>query len=121
MSISLLCGFSAQEGGTNPFGILGYLTDWLFSIIKNMNPEYYAIYPDATSTEYMFSSAQFWLKDSGAATFNDLAGLSLRPWHLFLAVCLISILPITLYIGIRIGEMLFGTKLGKKGLIGMLQ
>ena len=105
ISLSLFCGFSV--GG-------------IFGIIQAMNPEYYALYPDATSTEFIFSGASFWLKDLGAAPFSDLGGMVQYPFHLFVGILIFCAYPLFLRWGVRLGEVLFGSKPDKKGALSLL-
>lgn len=118
---SLFCGFSAA--GVNPFGFLGILNDWFFNWVKTeLFAEYYAdpSVATATSTEFMYSSGMHWLKDAGAAPFNDLAGLIQHPFHLFIGIALFMMYPYFLRWGVRLGQLMFGTRPGKKGFISVL-
>jgi hypothetical protein len=115
---SLFAGFS--EDGSNPLG-LGTVNDFFFGFIKTyLYPNYYAAHPNATSTEFMYSSGEQWLKDAGAAPFDDLEGLAHHPFHLFVGVFLFMLYPYFLRAGMRLGEILFGSKPGKKGIIHLL-
>jgi hypothetical protein len=120
-SVGLFCGFSAQPGGVNPFGFLGNVNDMFFNWIKtSLYPAYYQANPTFTSTEFMFSSGEEWLKNMGAAPFDNLQGLLQHPFHLFVAIGLFMMYPYFLRWGVRLGEMMFGSKPGKKGMLGIL-
>ena len=119
-SVGLFCGFThyGGPGGNQTVGPdwLATLNDWFFGLIKWFWAPYYQLYPSATSTEFMFSSAQPWLRNLLNIQFNDLAGLTDQPLYLFFSIIIFALYPWFLRLGALMGEMLFGTKPGKKGL-----
>ncbi|MHA1299773.1 MAG: hypothetical protein ACTSO9_10090 [Candidatus Helarchaeota archaeon] len=118
-SIGLFCGFTHHggPGGDQTIGPswMATMNDWFFSIIKNFWAPYYQIHPNATSTEFMFSSAQPWLRDLLNIQFDDLAGLTNQPMHLFVGICLFALYPYFLFIGTILGDLMFGGKPDKSG------
>ncbi len=121
-SVGLFCGFTAAPGGVNPFGFLGYVNDWFFNWIKtSLYPAYYAAHPLATSTEFMFTSGEPWLANLEGANYNTLAEVAqYHPFSVFVAIGLFMLYPYFLKWGVRLGEILIGSKPGKRGLLGML-
>lgn len=117
-SIGLLAGFTQGAQGGTPIGPswLGWLNDHFFGEIQQFFAPYYEMHPNATSTEFMFSSAQPWLRDLLNIQFDNLSGLAQQPMHLFAAVALFSLYPYWLFVGVKLGELLFGSKPGKKGI-----
>jgi len=118
-SIGLLCGFT-HHGGTGGDQTIGpswmaTLNDWVFGMLKKFWAPYYELYPNATSTEFMFSSAQPWLREKLNIQFNDLAGLVNQPMHLFVGICLFALYPYLLFLGTVLGDVLFGTRPEKHG------
>ncbi|MFO8018551.1 MAG: hypothetical protein R6U96_07945 [Promethearchaeia archaeon] len=119
-SIALFAELNASE-----HGFLGLLNETFFDIVKWMFPEYYEAHPDATSAEFMFTSAEQWLKDlyeSNGFKFSNLQDLTQgkNKLLLFFGVAMFCTYPGWLILGVKIGFLLFGRKTGDKGLLGLL-
>lgn len=113
-SIGLFCGLNGKD-----HGFLGTMNDFFWGMIKNvMFKDYYEDHPNATSTEFMYSSGLEQLK--AFAPFDDLAGLAKHPLHLFFGICFFITYPGWLYLGTQIGFLIFGRKKGDKGALGYL-
>ena len=134
LSIGLFCELNAEE-----HGFLGALNEFFFGFVKDMYPGYYENHPDATSCEFMFSSAEEWIKDGNSGDLNGLGAFfgglfntevpfeSLEEMitgghqlYLFFGIFMFCCYPAFLYIGTQIGFLLFGRKPGDKGVIGLL-
>ena len=118
LSIALFAGFTMGTDGNSPNGpvLLCKMNDSFFSLIKWFYGPYYAMHPNATSTEFMFSSGEEWLRNLAHIQFNNLAELGNYPMHLMVGIFLFTLYPILLYMGVRLGELLFGSRYGKKGI-----
>lgn len=118
LSVGLLAGFTQGAQGGTPIGPswLGWMNDQFFGTIQWFFKPYYDAHPDATSTEFMFSSAQPWLRDLLNIQFDNLAELADQPFHLFGGVCLFALYPWWLFVGVWLGDILFGSKPGKSGI-----
>jgi hypothetical protein len=123
ISISLFC----ELNGTD-HGIIGSINESFFNLLKWMFAGYYETNPEAagSSTEFMFSSGQQWLKDllkNNNMDFNSFAELSApgpQRILIFLGIWMFAMYPLWLYLGIKIGVMLFGRKPGDKGIFGVI-
>lgn len=116
LSIPILAGFMLMSMGL--FFQLDYAQPF-FELIKTYGfPEYYKNHPNATSTEFMYSSGLEQLKP--LVPFNNLNGLVKCPYHLLFGMIMFTLYPALLYGGTRIGFLLFGTKKLDKGVIGFL-
>jgi hypothetical protein len=119
ISIGMLCGFTRgaqNEGVAIGPGWLGAINDAVFGIMQWLYAPYYEAHPEATSTEFMFSSGQEWLRSAANIDFNNLQELATSPLHLFMGVLILTLYPYLLHVGIQLGELLFGSKAGKKGM-----
>ena len=135
LSIGLFCELDASNGP------LGVATEFFFNMVKDMFPDYYAAGApgeNATSTEFMFSSAELWIKDYTSAQpglgkligsifktevpFNSLSELVSggHNLYLFFGVAMFCCYPFFLYGGTQIGFLIFGRKPGDKGALGFL-
>jgi hypothetical protein len=119
LSLSLFAGFTlGPMNGGIPRGpaFLGEINDKFFAIIKAFYAPYFEMYPNADSTEFMFSSGQVWIRERFGIEFNNLTELAAHPFALFLAIIGLCLYPLWLKIGIVLGELMFGTKPGKHGM-----
>ncbi len=94
---------------------LANLNDWFFEKIRTLWGGYYEINSNATSTEFMFSSGQNWLRNAANIEFSNLSELSEYPGYLFFAIIMFCFYPYLLHSGVQLGELLFGSKPGKPG------
>lgn len=119
VSCSLIAGFTL---GTDSLGDeigphwLGWLSDFFFGMLKGLFAPYYSVHPSATSTEFMFSSGQQWLRDLLNIQFDDLSGLVNQPVFLFGAIIIFALYPYLLFLGTFFGELLLGSKFGKNAM-----
>ncbi|MHA1758560.1 MAG: hypothetical protein ACTSVV_17480 [Promethearchaeota archaeon] len=113
-SIALFCQLNGKE-----HGFLGALNDFFWGFVKDVAfKDYYQKHPNATSTEFMYSSGIEQLKPY--VPFDDLEGLVKHPLHLFFGICMFISYPGWLYLGTQLGFLLFGRKPGDKGALGFL-
>ncbi len=126
LSIGLLCGFTMGKGlypgnevQIGPAG-LAKINDWFFGILRWFYSGYYSQHPEATSTDFMYSSGQIWLRDSLKLEFYDLEGLAQKPGYLFGGIIILCAYPWLLHAGFQLGDMLWGSKPGKKGMYRMI-
>jgi hypothetical protein len=113
ISIGFWVGFSDRST------IFGAVTQAVFDLMKWFYAPYFVLHPAATSTEFMYSSGQEWLRVLLNLEFNDMAGLAQHPVYMFFGICVFSLYPLILYCGVTLGELLFGSSPGKKGLFGI--
>ena len=114
LSIALFCDLNA-----NDHGFLGTANEIFFGFVKEYGfKEYYQNHPDATSTEFMYSSGLEQLKPF--VPFDDLEGLAQHPLHLFFGILMFITYPGWLILGVKIGHLMFGRKPGDKGVLGFL-
>lgn len=119
ISGSLLAGFTL---GTESIGDeigphwMGWLNDSFFGMIKRFFSPYYALHPAATSTEFMFSSGQQWLRELLNIQFDDLSGLVTQPFYLFIAILIFAIYPYIIFLGTYMAELMIGSKFGKNAI-----
>ena len=119
-SIALFTELNVEE-----HGFLGFINETFFNIVKKIYPAYYDAHPDATSAEFMFSSAEPWLKDlfeSNGFKFSNLQDLTQgrNKLLLFLAIAMFCTYPGWLILGVKVGFLLFGRKTGDKGIFGLI-
>lgn len=113
-SIGLFCELNGKD-----HGFLGSINDFFWGIMRDqMFTDYYNKHPNATSTEFMYSSGLEQLKP--LVPFDDLAGLATHPLHLFFGICMFVCYPGFLYLGTQVGFLIFGRKPGDKGVLGFL-
>jgi hypothetical protein len=129
ISLSLLAGFTMQGPGGVPNGpeILCRLNDWVYGLVMARCPEYYAAHPELavsalSSPEYLYCGGSAWLKSlvDPAGEFLGLGFLAANPLHLFVGGLLLCTYPFWLYLGVRLGQLLVGSRPGKKGVLGLL-
>ncbi|MGV9198613.1 MAG: hypothetical protein ACOC4M_07215 [Promethearchaeia archaeon] len=118
-SIALFAELNVEE-----HGFLGFVNETFFAIVQKMYPEYYAAHPNATSAEFMFTSAEPWLKELYEANgfeFSNLQDLTQGQNKLliFLGVAMFCTYPGWLILGVKLGFLLFGRKTGDKGVFGL--
>ena len=113
-SMGLFCELNGQD-----HGFLGMINDIFWGFIRDVAfVDYYNEYPDATSTEFMYTSGLEQLKPH--VPFEDLEGLAKHPLYLFFGLCMFITYPGWLYLGTQLGFLLFGRKPGDKGALGFL-
>ena len=132
-SIALFVELNAEQ-----HGFLGQLNEFFFGFVKTMFPAYYEAHPNATSCEFMFSSAEPWIKNWETAPdgifkwlgsifnfhvpFDNLAELVAGGYNQYLmfGVAMFCAYPLFLYLGTQVGFLIFGRKPGDKGALGFL-
>jgi hypothetical protein len=95
---------------------LANLNDWFFGIAQWFYSPYYILNPAANSTEFMYSSGQVWLREALGISFYNLSGLTQHPFALFLGIIVFCSYPLWLKLGVWLGELMFGSSIGKKGM-----
>lgn len=119
LSVGLFCGFTmgGQSGGVQVGPtFLAELNDRFFGIAQWFYSPYYVLHPAANSTEFMFSSGQEWIRSGLGMEFYDLTGLTQHPFALFLGIIVFCSYPFWLKLGVWLGELMFGSCIGKKGM-----
>ncbi len=112
LSIGLLCQLNGEE-----HGFLGAINDFYWGMMRDvLFKEYYQNHPNATSTEFMYSSGLEQL----TPPFHDLQGLAAHPLYLFFGICMFITYPGWLFLGTQLGFLIFGRKPGDKGILGFL-
>jgi len=114
VSLSLFCELNGRE-----HGLLGTLNDIFWGIMRDrIFVDYYNDHPNATSTEFMYTTGLECLKPY--VPFNNLAGLVRHPLYLLFGMVMFVLYPGWLYLGVQLGWLMFGRKKGDKGALGFL-
>jgi len=119
LSLFFLISIGFFVGFTDRDTLFGAVTQGVFDLMKWFYAPYFVLHPDATTTEFMYSSGQEWLRALLQLEFNDIVELAQHPVYMFGGICLFCLYPLILYCGVMLGELLFGSSPGKKGLFGI--